>query len=82
MSATEVASAYMEQKHYEAADRARRYAYIARTIPGEGTVPKPPSARRKASSRGSDLHTGNAVLVHPTDRQVVAHSRKKNPFIK
>jgi hypothetical protein len=83
MSATEVASAYMEQKHYEASDRAQRYAYLARTIPSEASIPKPPSSRRKANPlRGSDLHTGNAVLVHPADRQLVAHGRKRNPFLK
>jgi hypothetical protein len=87
MSATEIASAYMEQKHYEASDRARRYAYIARVIPGQASIPKPPSSsRRKANPLGKgDLHTGNAVLVHPADRALVASSsigRKRNPFLK
>jgi hypothetical protein len=90
MSATEVASSHMEREHYEAADRARRYAYLARTIPSEGTVPKPRAGRKATPRGGSDFHTGNAVLVHPADRQLVAHGsgssaaarKKRNPFLK
>jgi hypothetical protein len=94
MSAAEITSAYMEQKHYEASDRARRYAYIARTIPGEGAVPKPPSSRRRGHPQGrtgGDMHTGNSVFIHPADRKLVAHGssdssaggrKKRNPFLK
>jgi hypothetical protein len=92
MSAAEVASSHMEPKHYEAADKARRYAYIARTIPSEGAVAKSPSSRGRAHPQGSaggDMHTGNPVFIHPADRKLVAHGsaklearKKRNPFLR
>jgi hypothetical protein len=68
VSADEIVGPYREQRHYEAAERARRMELVAATIPTERSIPRPPFSKSGGSPQGVGTYGAGNKLVLPRKR--------------
>jgi hypothetical protein len=68
VSADEIVGPYREQRHYEAAERARRMELVAATIPTERSIPRPPFTKAAGSPRGVGTYGAGNKLTIPRKR--------------
>jgi hypothetical protein len=65
VSADEIVGPYREERHYEAAEHARRMELVAATIPSERSIPKPLFSKPAGSPQGVGTYGAGAKLSVP-----------------
>jgi hypothetical protein len=68
VGADEIVGPYREERHYEAAERARRMELVAATIPTERSIPRPPFTKAAGSPQGVGTYGAGNKLVIPRKR--------------
>jgi hypothetical protein len=77
VSADEIVGPYREQRHYEAAERARRMELVAGAIPTERSIPQPPFRKSAGSPQGvGDYGAGGKLFVPRRRGQVLKPSTR------
>jgi hypothetical protein len=76
VSADEIVGPYREERHYKAAERARRMELVAATIPSERSIPQPPFKKSGGSPQGVGTYgTGNKLFVPRKQGQMFKRTR-------
>jgi hypothetical protein len=76
VSADEIVEPYREQRHYEAAERARRMEMVATTIPSERSIPKPLFSKSGGSAQGVGTYgAGTKLFVPRKQRRMFKRTR-------
>jgi hypothetical protein len=80
LTPAEVTSAYMDRKHFEAADRSRLFSSYAMQIPSASLVPKPPVLSKKPPK--GEHHTSQGQKASAQREQGSAQQNKRKALWK
>jgi hypothetical protein len=77
VTADEIVGPYRDERHYEAAERARRMELVAATIPTERSIPKPPFTKAVGSPQGVGTYgAGDKVVIPQSHGRIFKRSSR------
>jgi hypothetical protein len=77
VGADEIVGPHREQRHYEAAERARRMELVAATIPTERSIPRPPFTKAAGSPQGVGTYgAGDKVVIPQSHGRIFKRSSR------